>query len=256
MNVLDLDLDFFMNVVTTQYLERDNQDDDYWTEEEIRDFLENTLGLSKHSKLKGVIVNYHKEAYTVFKELALKNGCKLNIYHIDSHADLGLGSGSWGQFFTIGEYTTIENFESNFREEFHPKDNDYLLFLSYIGVINEVNYVYNRNLRVCDLDLLYEVLIENVRFEKYNIGFLKINKKIMSKLHLRHDFEGPKKIKRLFTQYQSEITSKLNILAYDDTKLLNARQSYSYVLLSKSPDYTHPSMDKYIDVVKEYIETE
>ena len=68
-----------------------------WDEKEVRQFLEQNLGLSQSRKIPGRIVSDHNEALFFWEELI--NNKKLSdpfdVVHVDSHADLGLGGAAW-----------------------------------------------------------------------------------------------------------------------------------------------------------------
>lgn len=59
MKVLDLDMDYFMEHIAcipfsvSDRLDEDNYGDTVWSEERVRNFLENNLGLSKKNKIPG-----------------------------------------------------------------------------------------------------------------------------------------------------------------------------------------------------------
>ena len=104
MRVLDLDMDYFMKSVATFIGESETDrlpEDDYgdyvWTEREVRDFLENNLGLSKGNKIRGRVVAGHNESLFFWRELIEKGelSTPFDVIHVDSHADLGLGYRSW-----------------------------------------------------------------------------------------------------------------------------------------------------------------
>ena len=104
MRVLDLDMDYFMKSVATFIGESETDrlpEDDYgdyvWTEREVRDFLENNLGLSKGNKIRGRVVAGHNESLFFWRELIEKGELTtpFDVIHVDSHADLGLGYRSW-----------------------------------------------------------------------------------------------------------------------------------------------------------------
>ena len=58
MKVLDLDMDYFMEHIAcipfsvSDRLDEDNYGDTVWSEERVRNFLENNLGLSKKIKFR------------------------------------------------------------------------------------------------------------------------------------------------------------------------------------------------------------
>ena len=104
MKLLDLDMDYFMENIAigiTESREERLSEDEYgycvWSEQRIRSFLEDNLGLSKDRKIKGRIVTGHNEALFFWQELITKESLEtpFEVVHIDSHADLGLGYLSW-----------------------------------------------------------------------------------------------------------------------------------------------------------------
>lgn len=104
MKLLDLNMDYFMENIAigiTESREERLSEDEYgycvWSEQRIRSFLEDNLGLSKGRKIKGRIVTGHNEALFFWQELITKESLEtpFEVVHIDSHADLGLGYLSW-----------------------------------------------------------------------------------------------------------------------------------------------------------------
>ncbi len=99
MKILDLDMDYFMTeIANTPFSCEERLDEEYygdsvWTEEKVRLFLEQNLGLSKNNKTPGRIVSGHNEALFFWEELL--NSKRLSdpfeVVHVDSHADLGIG---------------------------------------------------------------------------------------------------------------------------------------------------------------------
>ena len=100
MKVLDLDMDYFMETVetgitsgTVERIPEKEYGEKVWSENKVRTFLEQNLGLSKHHRLPGRIVTNHHESLFFWEELIA--GGKLvtpfEVVHVDSHADLGCG---------------------------------------------------------------------------------------------------------------------------------------------------------------------
>ena len=113
MRVLDLDMDYFMTeIASTPFSCEERLDEEYygdsvWTEEEVQQFLEQNLGLSKNHKIPGRIVTGHNEALIFWKELINSKMLSdpFGVVHVDSHADLGLGDASWS--FLQSEFLTL-----------------------------------------------------------------------------------------------------------------------------------------------------
>ena len=103
MKVLDIDMDYFLEDVPysipQECTSRVSEDYKPWNKEKIIDFIENNLGLSTNSKIKGKIVQNHHEALYYWNDLVSIEALRapFEVIHVDSHADLGLGFAS--QFF-------------------------------------------------------------------------------------------------------------------------------------------------------------
>ena len=76
MKILDIDLDYFMDTVAS-FIDEDSSlrldeecyGESVWSETQVRDFLENNLGLSKERKIQGRVVRGHNESLIFWKEL-------------------------------------------------------------------------------------------------------------------------------------------------------------------------------------------
>lgn len=99
MKVLDLDMDYFMTEIAntpfscTRRLSEEEYGYSVWSENDVRKFLEQNLGLSKKHKIPGRIVIGHNEALFFWEELIASERLSdpFDVVHIDSHPDLGLG---------------------------------------------------------------------------------------------------------------------------------------------------------------------
>lgn len=90
MNVLDLDMDFFLHGTCGPAAENERPDENEappWTEGEVRAFLEVNCGLSRKKRVKGAVFMTHDEALGWWLERA---DLPLDITHVDAHSDLGV----------------------------------------------------------------------------------------------------------------------------------------------------------------------
>lgn len=75
MRVLDLDMDYFMTeIANTPFscevrLDEEDYGNSVWSADEVRQFLEQNLGLSKKHIIPGRIVSGHNEALFFWEEL-------------------------------------------------------------------------------------------------------------------------------------------------------------------------------------------
>ena len=102
MNILDIDLDFFqfgrMQLVPNNTTSRPSIDRvQPWSIESTVEFLEKRCHLNKKNKVKGYIVEQHHELFFLWKQMIEKGqlNAPFSVFHIDAHADLGLGDCSW-----------------------------------------------------------------------------------------------------------------------------------------------------------------
>ena len=98
MRVLDIDLDYFLDSpVYEQDSSSDARVDDLaciesvWSEDRVRQFLEENLSLSKDRKIKGCVVKGHNESLEYWSTLVQQGKLikPFSVVHVDSHADLG-----------------------------------------------------------------------------------------------------------------------------------------------------------------------
>ena len=117
MKVLDLDMDYFMKSVATfinesepERLPEEDYGDSVWSEQEVRNFLEGNLGLSKQNRIRGRVVAGHNESLFFWRELIEKGDLStpFDVIHVDSHADLGLGYSSWTHILDYLLYYPVE----------------------------------------------------------------------------------------------------------------------------------------------------
>lgn len=136
-------------------------DDDYlvWSKDEVIDFFENRLGLSKEIKIKEKIVTHHNEALYHWRKLVqeYRLSVPFEVVHIDSHADLGLGYPSWVFILDsllsvpVEERIKIENYGDIFEKYYEPSIGDYLLFaLALDGLAN---------LSMCVIQQIWEMIM-------------------------------------------------------------------------------------------------
>lgn len=84
MRVLDLDMDYFMTEIANtpfsckERLAEEDYGNSVWSAEEVRQFLEQNLGLSNTHKIPGRIVSGHNESLFFWEELI--NSKKLSDY--------------------------------------------------------------------------------------------------------------------------------------------------------------------------------
>lgn len=262
--ILDLDMDYFMKSVVTSIFEdetaRLSEDDfgkDVWDEEEVRNFLENNLGLSKKRRIRGRIVKGHNEALLYWKEL-IKRG-ELNVpfevIHVDSHADLGLGYSSWSYIMkTLLSYPVADRPDHAAHEDLHGNIRaegigDYLLFAIAYRWISNLVYCGNPNGECNDYlwlvlkdfkeELIWDEPVKNVIQLMYN----------ESMKMPQYDDEYNKRLYIMKSQKEPEVPFTI----IPSIKDVHFNGNFDFAVLAQSPNYTPQSADFIMDIFRDYI---
>lgn len=261
MKVLDLDMDYFMEHIasfisfnTSERLDEDGYGDTVWSEERVRDFLENNLGLSKNNKIPGRVVVGHNESLFFWEEL-LEQG-KLTdpfeVVHVDSHADLGLGCSS-SDFLQSAFLTLPVETRRRIRDDDEGVGisiGDYLLWAVAYKMISKITYCANPNgdkndyvwdtLKDFKEDMIWNKPISNYIQLKYNsqMEWPKYN-----------DSKEYKKKYMLGAIKDPEVELRI-IPTIEDVKF---QGDFDYAVIAQSPNYTPASADFILDVFREYI---
>jgi len=261
MKVLDLDMDYFMEHIasfisfnTSERLDEDGYGDTVWSEERVRDFLENNLGLSKNNKIPGRVVVGHNESLFFWEEL-LEQG-KLadpfEVVHVDSHADLGLGCSS-SDFLQSAFLTLPVETRRRIRDDDECVGisiGDYLLWAVAYKMISKITYCANPNgdkndyvwdtLKDFKEDMIWNKPISNYIQLKYNsqMEWPKYN-----------DSKEYKKKYMLGAIKDPEVELRI-IPTIEDVQF---QGDFDYAVIAQSPNYTPASADFILDVFRDYI---
>lgn len=102
MIVLDIELDFFLSDIVVDFSQlgrgRPNRRDyKPWSEDQVRSFLENRCKLSTDHPLPGKVVIEHHEVFLDWRKRVLSGKITppFTVFHIDAHADLGMGDSAY-----------------------------------------------------------------------------------------------------------------------------------------------------------------
>lgn len=267
MKILDIDLDYFMTTVASFVdensllrLDEDYYGDCVWKENQVREFLENNLRLSKKNKISGRFVKGHNESLTFWKELISKNmlSTPFEVIHIDSHADLGLG------YPYAIKY--ILNHLLSYPVQDRPNHNrytrrngtiaqegigDYLLWAVAYRWISKITYCGNPNDIPNDYDLY---TLKN--FTEKSIFYLPVENTIQL-LHNKNELPLPdlngnaQAIKDYISQCDKE--PEVPFIIIPTVKNVSFDGNYDFVVVAQSPNYTPASADYILDIFSEYI---
>lgn len=265
MRILDLDMDYFMKSVAwsisedePKRLSEEIYGKDVWTENKVRDFLENNLGLSKTNRIRGRIVIGHNEALFYWKELIKKGDLitPFEVVHVDSHADLGIGYSSWHYILNILLSYPVE------KRQFHADYTDtsgktrkegigdYLLFAIAYRWISRIIYCGNPNSDCNDYHLC---TLKNFE-EKYicgdpveNIIQLLYNPNMKMPQSSDSDYN-----KRLYIK-ESIKEPEVPFTIIPSLDAVHFGGDFDFAVLAQSPNYTPASADFIMDIFRDYI---
>lgn len=265
MKILDIDMDYFMENIahTSDYVTERLPEEDYggcvWTEQQVRSFLENNLGLTKRNKIKGRVVAGHNEALAFWKELIATNDLSVpfEVVHVDSHADLGLGFDSLYYIMRyLLSYPVEERPEHNRYVDFNGKIKiegigDYLLFAIAYHWISKITYCANPNgdkndyvwatLKDFQENLIWDKPVKNIIQLLYNPD-----------MDLPH-YNDDELVKKKYIA-GSRREPEVPLLIIPSIEAVKCNGEFDYIVMAQSPNYTPASADFIIDIVREYID--
>ena len=263
LKVLDLDMDYFMeNIAHTPFdVSERLSEEDYggtvWTENRVRLFLENNLGLSKDKKIPGRVVVGHNEALLFWEELMAKGILiePFEVVHVDSHADLGLGCASavflQGAFLTlpIDVRRKIRNYEFNGKIE-GINIGDYLLWAIAYRMISRIIYCANPNGDKNDYrwDTLKDFYENNI-WDKPISNYIQLKFNNDMKIPNNNDPDDYKNKYLKGAMKEPEVELRI-IPTVED---VNFCGDFDFAVIAQSPNYTPASADFILDIFKEYI---
>lgn len=265
MKILDLDMDYFMMAIASSVPESSSErlsEKDYgngvWSEDCVRKFLENNLGLSKDKKIKGRVISGHNEALFFWSEL-VKRGhltTPFEVIHVDSHADLGLGYSSWTHILNnilqhpVSERPLHNQYKDCFGNIRVEGIGDYLLFAIAYQWISKITYCANPNGGKDDY------IIDTLKdFQENYVGKKPVENIIQlvcnPEMEFPHYYDTVEVKKRYLDAGKKEPEVPLLIIpTIDDVKFDG---DYNFATMAQSPNYTPQSADFIIDIFREYI---
>lgn len=261
MNVLDIDLDFFLDQ-SVGYRSDDPNDrpDEYglvpWTEVQVTDFLENTLNLKP--TIPGKIVQSHHEVFYQWKKL-IEAGDLLTpfrVIHVDAHSDLGLASLSW-------PYLHSEFLSMNVKDRPNARQGDdginFTNFLAFaIGCrwIAEIDFVVNHN---WDDDIPRELLSKESHELVKKQAPLSVlpyrDYKLEIELMRTPEWDPETSNWNIFEERKpiGEPRVPFNIITVESVGTRYSDAKWDYVFLSHSPGYVPSDADHLLDHIGVYI---
>lgn len=242
-NILDLDLDFFLDEIAYYRRPTDRCDDNEfkpWSGDSVRKFLEEQCRLSRRHPTPGRVVTHHHEAFHFWRDLIAKGTLPtpFDVVHIDAHSDLGLGDGGW-------RYLMSEHLHRPVSDRLDPPEGpqglnpgNYLSFVLACRWLRNLTFVVHPKWRD-DLQTFH------FKDNDTGSGFLQL------RACTKESLSDP--IKIMYgsfdvASYEPEVPFGL-VLQEDFV----AVEPFTHVVLCKSPGFTPPAADDLIPVISEYL---
>lgn len=252
MNILDIDLDFFqfgrMNHVPIDTTTRPTKDlVQPWSIESTIEFLEQRCHLNKQNKIRGFLVEQHHELFFLWKQMIEKGRLTVpfSVYHVDAHADLGLGDCS--RTYILGEliHKHVDQ-RGDIPTSGSEKINcgNYLAFSIANRWVDKLNFIINPNWR----DDIHGCYVNSQYPVPYGHHDLTIQLKKYTPEQI--DEMGMTRSEPEPLGYEPEVP--FEIISHED---FNPGCKFDFIFLSKSPTYTTPATDVLIPVISEYMAT-
>lgn len=243
MNILDLDLDCFIEGIAHNRKDANDRLDDQeyppWDEADFRYFLENQCGLSKSEPIIGKVFKKHVEVFHYWRELIDMSYLEVpfSVTHVDAHSDMGLG---WKAPYHICQELLPLEPDKRLKKGEDPEFLDSGSFLAYALAfrwINELTFVHHIDYLDHD-DFVGDFFKHNNPFDN---GFIELKRFKSSPIPIPLE-------NRVLLTSDPEIPYKLiSVEEYHNTA------GFDFATLSQSPGFTPQSADLLIDIFKEYI---
>ena len=246
MRVLDIDLDFFVHGVArfrSRELGRLNREEfPPWSIDETMRFLGEHCGLGtgdeSSPKLPGVALEYHADVFFVWRD-AIEQGyldVPFIVNHLDAHADLGLGDAGYHYLMTDLLFQPVQDRSHKRELEDHIHDGNFLSFAVACRWVSDLIYVYNEDGGGND--------ILHLHMEHYARAASNLQLKAVTAEALKGNAG----------YYGEPDASELEPLV-PFTKLhwkdFQVEESFDFVCLTRSPDYTPPESDELYDEIRQ-----
>jgi hypothetical protein len=238
--IIDLDLDFFQNDVVRDFCSIQNGKNGlkHWCEEDVRDYLENHIGLS--TRVRGRIFKTHDKAFYFWRELVKQNRLKIpfEVDHLDAHSDMGFGNNVWLQMINSYMHLPIKKRSSIPLKQMN--EGNYIIFAFAMGWISKFHYIHHEK---------YEADLLACWFKDFDISTNKIQMVACDNLVTEDFFDLRNKIHKIV---RKDETIDFQLSKPSDYKNIN---KISYLSVSVSPNYICPDTQRNIlPIIEEYID--
>lgn len=252
MRVLDIDLDFFLSDVATfvpQNGKRLPSDDFHpWKERDVRQFMEDALGLQTHSKVPAIFCTHHDEVLTHCEKL-IEIGLlqrPFDLVHVDSHADMGCGDNGWVEILQMA--SASEKVKSQIHTGYFERIGigNYISYMALLRMLNSLKYVHNPH-------------STNDVFAGY-LNADQTQMRIPVWPNNEDEFQAAKDcwLLSLGSMYRFERKSEVREPAIPFQRISGCEyrtdDSFDIAFLAQSPDYTPKESDLLIPILEDYLD--
>jgi hypothetical protein len=240
--ILDLDLDFFLDRIKHRASDRgkrpDSSDFIPWSTSQVRFFLEQQCFLSTASPTRGKLVTHHDEVFWLWRTLVENGqiGVPFEVIHVDAHADLGLGDASHKYIMSCLLHKPLKERSYPNSKEVGP--GNFLAFAVACRWISQIKFVLHPGWRD-------DLPISHFRGFSTESGYLELKKCTKEEFERSH-WEGLECISPL----ELDPPVPFETISCSEFK---ADGPPSFVFLAQSPGFTPETADALIPIIKEYI---
>jgi len=240
---LNLDLDAFLSDVANWIAGDDRRDDSYkpWREAEVRAFLENQCHLTTSRRVPGRFFVHHDQAFDFWRELVARHQTQIDLVHVDAHADLGLGGGSWVHVVSELLSLPVDQRSDPPRGSRFLNEGSYIAYALAARWIASMAYVHHPQTEGRDMPWIY--FEQNNPTPPNGIQLKAYKKDVIMKFRV----DEPTVEEAIAFEPVVPFT-KVSILDFE------ADTSFQYAALCQSPGFTPAAADALIPIFDEYIE--
>lgn len=258
-NILDIDLDFFVeNICYGEPTDGESRLTDPkhkpWPPERVTAFLEKNLKLNRKNKIPGAFFVHHEGVFHFLKKIILESpkGLKFRIDHIDGHADLGSGDGSF-------MYICSKLLRLPVEERYNPKADNYWQelcsgnFLAYALAarwVERLNHITHPG-KGREAPLIhfknFDKTTDHLQLKIFSIP--QVHRMDCDFTDLTFEEANKKLVKTKPEAVEPAVPYK--VIPYPEFK---TELTYDYILLTQSPGFTTKKSDALIPLIREYFE--
>ncbi len=229
MNVLDIDLDFFLSDVCPLAEEGERPaltGREPWEEARVRRFLEENCGLNEARPVPGRIFETHDRALDFWRDMMLEGrlSAPFRVTHVDAHSDLGVGQTEYVLNALLALPPEKRADIDALRREGHISEANYLLFALAFRWTDRLENV--RNPRSLP-DVPKEILEGEA---------IRLNSFVSRLMENRHGREP-----------------LVPFINYPDHTLFKAKEPYGFMSVAVSPRYAPREADRLLPLFARYM---